>query len=159
MTVVAPAPTGLDVQVNANRTNDLSWDSYLCSNADKIQVWRRVDSFDIGFEECVTGIPDSAGYELIEELAIDATSYKDDNTGRFLDPDFNSPLLDFGALYCYRLVVIFPSPAGGKSYVSDEACGIVIADAPIITNVTVDKTNDLLLLQMHVLLLRMVKLQ
>jgi hypothetical protein len=141
VTVVAPAPTGLGVTINADRTNDLVWDSYICSNADKIQIWRRVDSFDIDFEECVTGIPDSAGYELVEELGVEATSYKDDNTGSFLDPELNSPLLDFGARYCYRLVVVFPQPAGGESYVSEEACGIIRADAPIITNVTVDKTN------------------
>ncbi len=140
VTVVGPAPTGLDLSVNAERTIDLSWDSYICSNADRVQIWRRVDSFDLAFEECVTGIPDSAGYSLIEELSVEATSYKDDNTGSFL-PENATKFLDFGALYCYRLVVVFPSPAGGESYVSTEVCGIIQADAPVITNVTVDKTN------------------
>jgi len=141
ITVVGPAPTGLDLTVNAERSIDISWDSYICSNADRIQIWRRVDSFDLPFAECVTGIPDSAGYSLIEELAVDATSYHDDNTGSFL-PESTTQFLDFGALYCYRIVVVFPEPAGGESYVSTEVCGIIQADAPVITIVTVDKTNS-----------------
>ena len=133
VTVVAPAPTGLDLQVNAERTIDLNWDSYVCSNAEVIQIWRRVDSFDIPFEECMTGIPDSAGYELIDEVSPTTNAYQDDNDGDFLD---------FGAQYCYRILAVFPSPAGGQSYVSTEVCGIIVADAPVITNVSVQETDD-----------------
>ncbi len=143
VTVVGPAPTGVDLFVNAERSIDLSWDSYICSNASRLQIWRRVDSFELPFVECVTGIPDSAGYSLIEELKVDATSYHDDNTGAFL-LDGTTKFLDFGALYCYRIVVTFPDPAGGESYMSTEVCGIIQADAPVITNVTVDVTNNIL---------------
>lgn len=132
VTVVAPAPEGLNLTVNAERTIDLTWDPYVCSNADVIQIWRRVDSYQFEFTECETGIPDSAGYELIAEVDPTIASFKDDKEGAFLD---------FGALYCYRIVVIFPSPAGGESYASAEVCGIIIADAPVIINVTVDETD------------------
>ncbi len=132
ITVVGPAPQGFEMSVNAERSIDLTWDTYICSNADRIQIWRRVDSFDYPFTECLTGIPDSAGYKLIDEVEITASSYLDNNHGDFLD---------FGALYCYRIVAVFPDPAGGESYASTEICGIIIADAPVITNVTVDKTD------------------
>ena len=43
ITVVAPSPKGLTNQVNANRSIDLTWDPYTCTNADSIQIWRRVE--------------------------------------------------------------------------------------------------------------------
>ena len=133
ITVVAPAPEGLDLTVNAQRTIDLTWDPYICPNAAVLQIWRRVDSYQFEFTECETGIPDSAGYELLAEVDPTVTSFNDDKEGAFLD---------FGALYCYRIVAVFPTPAGGESYASVEVCGIIIADAPVITNVTVDKTDE-----------------
>ena len=94
----------------------------------------RVDSYEFAVEDCVTGIPEFAGYELIGEVTPENTTFFDDNKGSFLD---------FGALYCYRLVAVFPEPAGGVSYASTEVCGIIQATAPVITNVTVDQTGDL----------------
>ena len=44
--VIGPAPEGLQVTPNSNRSNSLSWDQYSCENSEKIQVWRRVGSFD-----------------------------------------------------------------------------------------------------------------
>ena len=132
ITVVAPSPKGLTTTVNADRTIDLTWDSYLCDNADSIQIWRRVDSFSIMPDQCDVGMPDGTGYELIARVSASATSYKDNNLGR---------LLAFDANYCYRLVAEFPKPQGGESYVSKESCGIIRADGPAITHVTVDVTD------------------
>jgi len=40
------------------------------------------------------------------------------------------------------LVAVFPLPKGGESYVSKEIClPPILADAPVVTNVTVDKTD------------------
>ena len=66
-------------------------------------------------------------------------TYLDNNNGLGLAP---------GAKYCYRLVAVFPLPKGGESYISKDTCiGPILADAPVITHVTVDKTgaNDLLI--------------
>jgi hypothetical protein len=70
---------------------------------------------------------------LIAEVDPDVTTFLDDNNGEFLD---------FGASYCYRLVAVFPDPAGGISYASAEVCGIIEATAPVITNVSVISTDD-----------------
>ncbi len=131
--VVAPSPKGLVNQINANRTIDLNWDTYACPNADSIQIWRRVDSFNIVPDVCDLGMPDNAGYALIDKVVASSTSYLDNNGGS---------LLAFGAKYCYRLVAEFPAPQNGESYVSTESCGIIVADGPAITHVTVDETSE-----------------
>lgn len=130
--VVAPAPKNLQSTVNSDRSIDLTWDDYSCSNAEKIQIWRRVDTYPLAPDECDTGMPDYAGYTLIDEVGVDITDYRDDNRGN---------KLAFDANYCYRLVAVFPSPKNGESYVSTETCGIIKADGPAITHVTVDNTD------------------
>lgn len=130
--VVAPAPQNLQSTVNADRTIDLTWDDYSCSNAEVIQIWRRVDEYPLSPDDCETGMPEYAGYALLDEVPVTTTSYHDDNHGS---------LLAFDANYCYRLVAIFPSPQNGESYVSNEACGLISAEGPAITHVTVDKTG------------------
>ncbi len=133
--VVGPAPKWKTpvVDLGAKSVN-LEWESYACKvNATSMQVWRRVDSFAFTPPECVTGMPDFLGYTKIAEVPIANTTYKDTNEGKGLAP---------GAEYCYRLVAIFPLPGGGESYVSQEVCiPPILADAPVITNVTVDITN------------------
>ena len=131
--VVAPAPQNLQSTINSDRTIDLTWDDYTCSNAETIQIWRRVDEYPLSPDECETGMPDYAGYTLLDEVPVTDTSYKDDNHGS---------LLAFDANYCYRLVAIFPSPQNGESYVSEETCGLIEADGPAITHVTVDETSS-----------------
>jgi hypothetical protein len=67
-------------------------------------------------------------------VPIGTSTYHDTNGGKGLA---------VGAKYCYRLVALFPLPAGGESYVSDEVCvDPILADAPVITHVTVDKTGN-----------------
>lgn len=132
ITVVGPAPEGLFANVIPGRTVELSWDDYTCSNAVTMQIWRRIDSFDIIPDACDPGMPAFAGYELIDEVPIGQTNYLDNNNGRMLAP---------GANYCYRLVAVFPQPGGGESIVSAEACALMDADAPVITNVSVIDTD------------------
>jgi hypothetical protein len=133
--VVGPAPKWQPAQVDlGTRTANLKWDDYACkSKATTMQIWRRVDQYVFDPPECVTGMPDFLGYSLIKEVAINTTSFADNNGGRGLL---------VGAGYCYRLVALFPQPGGGESYVSKEIClPPILADAPVITNVTVDITN------------------
>jgi gliding motility-associated-like protein len=128
ITVVGPQPNGLEVQANSGRSIALQWDDYACSNASFMQIWRRVGEYPLDPGVCEVGIPPEAGYTLVDVVSIE------DN--EFLDQDL-SP----GANYCYRLVAIFPTPGGGVSYASEEACLTLQSDAPVITNVDVGRTS------------------
>ena len=143
ITVYAPAPTGLTASVQTGRSINITWDEYNCGIADKMQVWRRVDNFNFIPDECNLGIPENGGYELVaivdsirytdaNKKVVYKTSFLDDNGGEGLAP---------GANYCYRLVAAFPEPAGGESVVSGEVCDIILADAPVTTNVDITKTD------------------
>lgn len=140
ITVVGPAPEWEDIQLDlAKRQANLKWDPYFCQGAETMQVWRKVDGSPFEPDNCQTGMPDYLGYELIDELGIKnsssvpITTYTDTNEGKGLAP---------GAKYCYRLVAVFPLPKGGESYVSVDTCiGPILADVPIITHVTVEKTD------------------
>ena len=131
ITVVAPAPTGLNGAIASGTSIQLVWDNYIGANFNPVmQVYRRVDSFDFDPENCNIGIPANSGYELIDELPINQTSYVDDNDVR---PGVN---------YCYRLVAEFPAPSGGTSYASQEFCVTIPLDVPAITNVSVEETGE-----------------
>jgi hypothetical protein len=139
VTVVGPPPEWNTATIAANRSVALDWDAYDCaSKADSMQIWRRIDSMDYTREECVTGMPAGLGYKKIKTVAIGQHDYLDTNKNKGLPP---------GAVVCYRLVATFPPPndnteGGSESYVSDEICvGPILADAPVMTNVTIDTTN------------------
>lgn len=133
ITVVGPAPTGLETNVEPGRSIQLSWDPYSCSNADSMQIWRRVGDYDIMFDDCTIGMPGNTGYELIDLVPINQTTYLDHDDGAGLAP---------GANYCYRLVAKFNSLTGDAlSYVSASSCDSLILDAPAITNVDVLATG------------------
>ena len=134
VTVVGPAPIIDTVIVQSGRRNLLQWQDYTCqATADIMQIWRRVDSFDFDPTGCEIGIPENSGYELIAEVDIGVTAYLDDNNGQGLD---------VGANYCYRLVAVYPPLAGGLSYASNEKCGLILADAPVMTNVDITSTGE-----------------
>jgi CHU_C Type IX secretion signal domain len=133
--VVGPAPEWKVPVVDLGaKSVQLEWEEYACKvNAVSMQVWRRVDQFAFIPPECVTGMPDFLGYTKIADLPIATTTLNDTNNGKGLA---------VGAQYCYRLVAVFPAPGGGESYVSQEICiPPILADAPVITNVTVDVTS------------------
>ena len=132
--VVGPAPKWKSAQVNpGQRKANLKWEKYKCSNAEKMQIWRRIDSNPYIPPQCVTGMPNFLGYTMIDLISIQDSTYADNNGGTGLAQ---------GAAYCYRLVAVFPFPQGGESYVSQEICiPPILADAPIVTNVTIDKTD------------------
>lgn len=141
ITVVAQAPVWTDARLDLSRRSaTVNWDNYWCTQAETIQVWRKIDGVEFEPDHCQTGMP-ALGYELIDTvllhpngpLSVPVTRYVDNNRGKGLSP---------GARYCYRLVAVFPSPRGGESYVSSDTCvGPVPADVPIITHVSVDHTD------------------
>lgn len=132
ITILGPPPTGLVAETQPGRQIQLSWDDYSCQNADSIQVWRRVGEFEFD-PSCSPGIPTNAGYELVETLGITNNSFLDSNNTMGLAP---------GSKYCYRLVATFPSPLGGLSISSEEACDSLLVDVPVITNVDVTSTGE-----------------
>jgi hypothetical protein len=131
--VIGPAPKWISTEADlVNRTALLSWESYACTNAEKIQLWRKVGSTPFTPAQCTAGLSVHKGYALVAEFDPSVTSYNDTNNGK---------RLVVGAQYCYRLVAVFASPGNGRSYVSAESCiDPILADAPVITNVTVSKT-------------------
>lgn len=131
ITVVGPAPTGLVADAQDGRSMQLNWDEYECPNADSIQVWRRVGEFEID-PNCNPGIPENAGYELVDVVGAASTAMIDDNNGLGLSP---------GSKYCYRLVAAFPGSTGGLSIASEEACDSLLIDVPVITNVDTESTS------------------
>ena len=132
--VIAPKPVISVLTPDLiNRTASLQWEPYACANAEKIQIWRKVGSVPYTPGVCESGLSVYKGYELIDEVGGSQTSYYDDNGGK---------KLAVAAQYCYRLVATFATPRGGKSYVSLEWCMEPIrADAPVITHVTIGKTD------------------
>ena len=129
ITVVPSAPKGLTASLLVGRKVDLNWDNYSCNNVEIIEIWRRIGSYDFEPEDCEFGI---SGYELIHENEGKDTDYIDTNSGKGLAP---------GSKYCYRLIAKFPLPEGGTSYASKEVCVIMEADAPVMTNVSIEKTG------------------
>jgi len=132
--VLAPAPTWISVVPDlAKRHAILKWNDYTCQNAESIQVWRRVGSFNYSPSACSAGLPKNYGYELVASLDPGISEFIDTNDGKGLA---------VAAQYCYRLIAFFQMPAGGSSYVSTESCmDPIYSDAPVITHVTVEKTD------------------
>lgn len=132
--VAAPAPDINEPVLDAVvRRGIISWSPYLCSNASKIVIWRRVGRFNYVPDKCVAGLPAYAGYTQLIELSPNQTSFVDDNFGQGLAP---------GATYCYRITAVFPLVGGAESEVSIEKClPPVLAEAPVITKVSVTNTS------------------
>jgi len=126
--VMGPAPVVTQVQVNpALKKVTLRWDAYVCQNAESIQVWRRVARRNYNQPHCETGMQKSLQYSLLAELPPLSTTYED-------------RALAIGAQYCYRIVARFRDVA---SKISLDTCFIPQpARAPVITNVTVNKTDE-----------------
>jgi gliding motility-associated-like protein len=133
ITVVGPKPKNLKAQPNAvNKSVALTWDSYSCQlPGAQIVVWRKVGC---GYTPgpCERGLPANSGYVAVRTLPASATGFLDDNNGRGLNR---------GVSYSYRISVQFAPPRGGASLASDEVCVDLPLQVPVITNVTVDKTN------------------
>ena len=137
--VVAPPPDSLFATVNANDIL-LNWDSlYRCASSPDFQyfsVWRKYGCENIDRIGCETGL-DNTGYAMIVDKI---TNYS------YLDLD-----ADRGHIYSYRILAHFgrnPVSSGGEVYnktvsiPSHEVCVELPLDLPVITNVSVEKTDE-----------------
>lgn len=138
---LAPAPpTGLTAVV-MNSAVVLDWDdNYLCSTSNKFRgfsIWRKIGCDSTELDECTLGLS-GLGYTKIAEN-IQESTYTDETTLK-------------GLTYTYRIVGEFadaftasnpPTPINTISSIpSDTACVELPKDAPIITNVSIETTQE-----------------
>lgn len=130
--VIGPPPDLQQAVYNPEtRSITLSWANYVCPNANNMLVYRRIGTSGWNPGPCETGIPESAGYELVGRVDPATGRFIDNNGGRGMQP---------GITYCYRIFATFPEPKGGESIASREVCVTVQTNAPLITNVSVERT-------------------
>ncbi|MCQ2958792.1 MAG: gliding motility-associated C-terminal domain-containing protein [Bacteroidales bacterium] len=112
----------------------LQWkDSVCASQIQSYDIYRSKKSIDYVPEYCEFGLPDALddSYEKIATVAASQKTYFDNNNGLGLTPGFT---------YCYRLCSVFSG--NYSSYISQEVCTQLIPSAPVITNVSVQKTHE-----------------
>ena len=130
ITVVAPAPEDLSASPRGSAM-ELNWQPTPCSNHVGYKIYRRIDSTGWTPSSCETGIPGYVGYQLIENLTDpNTTTYLDDNNGQGLSN---------GQKYCYLVYAYYED--GSESYASNESCGELKQEIPIITKVSVNATS------------------
>ncbi|MDQ2794568.1 MAG: gliding motility-associated C-terminal domain-containing protein [Bacteroidota bacterium] len=137
ITVVGPPPQNLRAAPTGNSTVQLNWDSYTCTNAQYMYIYRK-EGPSTGFVPggCLTGIPASAGYTLIKRVAASDVGYLDNNP----DATGTARGLKRGVNYCYRIYAGFPPPALGESIASNESCAIIQGREALLTKVDVTTT-------------------
>jgi len=129
--VIGPAPKNLTATPLGN-TIALSWTNYSCTNASGYYIYRKADSTGYIPNYCETGVPPYLGYTKIDEINdLSKTTYLDDNNGAGLMR---------GLKYCYMIVAYYPDKA--ESYASAEACASLHKDLAVITNVSINITDE-----------------
>ncbi|MES2520487.1 MAG: gliding motility-associated C-terminal domain-containing protein [Bacteroidota bacterium] len=129
--VIAPRIKNLRLTPDAgNRTMTLNWDTYSCQNAGAVIIIYRKEGCDTYKPAvCTVGLPANLGYVEVARVPVSATTFADKNLKRNTD-------------YSYRTVVLFTNGTNSTmSVTSDQACANLPFQGPVITNVTVDKTN------------------
>ena len=128
--VVAPPVSNLVAKAETSFIK-LSWNREICNNSIGYLIYRRNGASGFEPDSCQTGVPSGIGYKIIANVkGINETTFEDDNNGRGLIP---------GEVYCYMVVAYFPD--GAESYASQEVCTQLKKDVPILTNVSVTKTD------------------
>ena len=137
ITVVGPPPQNLRGAPSGNNVQ-LNWDSYTCTNAQYMYIYRK-ENPSIGFVPggCLTGIPASAGYQLIKRVPVSDVGYLDNNP----DATGTARGLKRGVNYCYRIYAGFPPPALGESIASNEFCINIPGREALLTKVDVTTTG------------------
>lgn len=132
--VYGPRPTGLRA-VATGAAAQLNWNNYQtfqCSNADSIIIYRREERAVTDSMGCQPGMNPSTGYVRIASVLAGQSQYLDDNNGRGLRQN---------VVYSYRLVARYPAPEGGLSYPSADATVRLKLALPTLKNVSVERTG------------------
>lgn len=129
--VIAPSPENFTLSPIGNSI-ELSWTNGNCQNAIGYYLYRRLDSSGYISDSCDSGVPQGIGYEKITTIInTNTTNFLDDNNGLGLIP---------GQTYCYLITSFFED--GDESIASVEICGKVPKIVPVITNISVNKTDE-----------------
>jgi len=124
--VTTPLTTGIKLDWNPYKTT-------VCSNVSKIRIYRKECSeANLQPEPCETGLPVTTGYVFIKEIDAALSTFTDDNNGAGLVP---------GVIYCYSIVAVFGSPGNGQSYPSNESCGQIAVNVPMVASASVTSTD------------------
>lgn len=143
--VVGPPP--LDVQAEANLGEvEITWEKpYFCENAAEnyfygFSVWRREGSNPFMPDTCTPGLA-GKGYTELTFVT------RQEVNGRYY---FKDTKVERGRTYCYRVLAKFARISGGgypynlvESLPSEEVCVQLPRDLPLITNVSVEKTDPI----------------
>lgn len=129
ITVLAAPPEYESVSVNpVSKEVAIEWKDHDCETVTAYQVWRRVARYEYDEPECSAGMPKFLRYTLVGEVPSGTHSFTDDDVA-------------IGAMYCYRLIALL-GPDKTPSKLSLDTCLIPKpAEAPVITNVSVEKTD------------------
>jgi len=131
ISVIGPAPILTSATPSANAIN-LVWQAYQCSNAIGYKIYRKFGCSNSEIDNCKTGIPEGEGYTYL-------TTIDDINTLSYTDND-NGIGLVYGQDYSYRMFAYFSDSA--ESRASMERCARLVRNAPIITNISIYKTDS-----------------
>ena len=123
--VIAPAPKNL-LALPSGSSVALSWSPGLCGGVSGYKIYRKEDASAYNPDSCETGLPAAAGYSLIKTSGDANTFYTDSN-------------LVLGKRYCYRVVSYYAD--GAESKASQEFCVELKKIAPVLINVSVNKTD------------------
>lgn len=129
--VISPPPTNL-TSTPVGNTVHLNWNPLVCPQVIGYEIYRRNGFYGYIPQPCETGVPTYTGYSKIATVnGHNNTFYIDDNSGTGLI---------HGIDYCYMVVGVFPD--GSKSKASNESCTVLKMDVPVITNVSVEVTDQ-----------------
>jgi len=134
--VVGPAPQNLQL-TNTNKGMKLDWIKPAnCDNVRGYLIYRKADSSFWDTSLCETGVPAYTGFvKIASVIGADSTHYLDNNNGLGLIP---------GITYCYRVTAIYLSEGNFEiveGYASNEVCGKQKKDIPVVTHVSIGKTD------------------
>ncbi len=141
--VVGPPPKNVAAKAQLGEV-EITWEKpYRCEDAAEkyfftFSVWRREGSNPFSIDTCEPGLA-GKGYMMIANSALE------EKNGRYYYKDAK---VERGRTYCYRILARFGRISTGgyrynlvESLASDEVCVQLPRDLPLITNVSVEKTD------------------
>jgi gliding motility-associated-like protein len=127
--IISPAPHNLTLIPTTNSIM-LNWWHSPCTQAIRYDIYRRNGPSGWNPDSCETGVPDSLFVKIGSTYSVNDTTFLDNNDGIGLP---------MGYEYCYRVVAVFSDEA--ESYASNEACTELVKGIPVITHVSINKTD------------------
>jgi gliding motility-associated-like protein len=131
LTVIAPPVEHVTATAFEN-TIVVTWNEAPCLvHAKGYKIYRRIDSSGYTPEYCVTGVPDEMGYQQIGTVDTSTRIFVDNKAGRGLL---------HGVKYCYVVIAYYADLS--QSRVSNEACALLKRNVPMITQVSIEETDQ-----------------